>query len=58
MCDIILAWSKLKAFENDRLKVGKMAEFVPDRVENILGKRENANIIFKMLLFHRPFNPT
>ena len=40
--DKILAWSKLRAFADYKLKVAKMAEFVPDIVENNVGKGENA----------------
>ena len=32
--DRILAWPKSKAFADDISKVGKTAEFVPDRVVN------------------------
>ena len=34
--------SKLKAIADDKLKVIKMAKFVLDKVENIVGKEENA----------------
>ena len=40
--DKISAWSKLKAFADDKLKVAKMMIFVFDWVENIVGKGENA----------------
>ena len=40
--DKILVWSKLKAFADDKTKVLKMMTFVFDRVENIVGKGENA----------------
>ena len=36
------AWSKLKAFADDKVKVAKMMIFLFDRVENIVGKGENA----------------
>ena len=35
-------WSKLKAVADDNLKVGKMMIYFLDRVENIVGKGENA----------------
>ena len=38
----IVDWSKLKAFADDNLKVAKAVVFVLDRVENIVGKGENA----------------
>ena len=40
--DKIFNLSKFKAFAEDKLKVAEMEEFVLDRVENIVGKRENA----------------
>ena len=40
--DKILDWSKLKAFADDKIKLAKMMIFVFDRIENILGKGENA----------------
>ena len=42
--DKILDWSKLKAFADDKIKVLKMMVFVFDRVENIVGKGENAGL--------------
>ena len=38
----ILDVSKLKAFADDKLNVAQMMTYVFDRVENIVGKRENA----------------
>ena len=38
----ILDQSKLKAFADDKLKVAQMAKFVVDKIENIVGKEENA----------------
>ena len=38
----ILDWSKLKAFADDKINVTKELKFVLGRVENIVGKRENA----------------
>ena len=56
----ILDWSKLKAFADDKIKVLKMMIFVLDRIENILGKRENAGyqhfLIFP-LCFQMAFCP-
>ena len=40
--DKSLAWSILEAFANDKIKVDKMEIFVFDRIENIVGKAENA----------------
>ena len=40
--DKILDCSKLKAFADDKIKVFEMMIFVFDRVENIVGKGENA----------------
>ena len=53
--DKILNWSKLKAFADNTIKIHKIMTFVFDRVENIVGKRENAgNQHF--LLFPRCFH--
>ena len=38
----MLDWSKLKAFADDSLKVAQMTKLVHDRLETIVGKRENA----------------
>ena len=48
--DKILDWSKLKAVATDNLKVVKMMIYVLDRVENIVGKGENAGY----QCFHKP----
>ena len=40
--DKIFDWSKLKAFADDNLKVVKMMIDVIERVENTVGKGENA----------------
>ena len=40
--DKILDWSKLKAFTDNKINVTKILKFVLGRVENILGKGENA----------------
>ena len=40
--DNISDQSKLKAFADDKLKVIKMAKFLLDKIENIVGKEENA----------------
>ena len=40
--DKILHWSKSKAVADDNIKVLKKMIFVFDRVENIVGKGENA----------------
>ena len=38
----ILDWSKLKAIADDIVNVNEKLKFVLRRVENIVGKRENA----------------
>ena len=38
----ILDWSKLKAFADDKINVTEKLKFVLGRVENIVGKGENA----------------
>ena len=40
--DKILAWPKLKAYTDDKIYVAKMTISVLVRVENIVGKGENA----------------
>ena len=40
--DQILDWSKLKAFAEDKIKLAVKLKFVLERVENIVGKGENA----------------
>ena len=40
--DRILDWSKLKAFADDNINVTKKLKFVVGRIENIVGKGENA----------------
>ena len=58
--DKILDWFKFEAFADDNLKVIKMIIYVLDRVENIVGKRENAGyqhfLVFP-LCFQKPFCP-
>ena len=39
----ILLWSKLKAFADDKIKVTGKLKFVLGRVENTVGKGENAD---------------
>ena len=49
--------SRLKAFADDKSKVIQMAKFVLDKVENIVGKEENAGYQL-FLLFPKCFpNP-
>ena len=55
--DKILDWSKLKAYADDKIKVLKMIIFVFDRVENIVGKGENAGYQH-FLLFAQCFQKT
>ena len=38
----VLALSKFKVFADDNLKVAQMVQIQSDRVENIVGKGENA----------------
>ena len=40
--DKILDWSKLKAFADAKINVTEKLKFVKGRVENIVGKAENA----------------
>ena len=40
--DKFLDWSKLKALADDKINVTEKLKFVLGRVENILGKGENA----------------
>ena len=51
----ILNWSKLKAFADDTLKVAKMMISLNDRVENTVGKGENAGYQH-FLLFQQCFS--
>ena len=41
--DKILDWFKLKAFEDNRLNMNQKVNFVLRRIENIVGKGENAD---------------
>ena len=56
-----LDFSKLKAFADNKLKVIQIAKFVLDKIENIVGKEENAGYlsifffsqnVFKRLFLH------
>ena len=40
--DKILDWSKLKALADDNINLAEKLKFVLERVENIVGKGENA----------------
>ena len=56
----ILDWSKRKAFADDKIKLPKMMIFVFDRVENIVGKGENAgyqHVLLSPQCFQRCFYP-
>ena len=55
--DKILDWSKLKAFADNIIKILKMMIFVFDRVENLVGKGENAGNLhcFSFIVFKRLF---
>ena len=39
---VFSGWSKLKAFANDKINVEEKLKYVFGRVENIVGKGENA----------------
>ena len=55
--DKILDWSKLKAFADDKINLNKKSKLVLGRVENIVGKGENAGYQHFLLfpqLFHKP----
>ena len=47
--DKILDLTKLKAFADDNLNIAKMTVYLLDRVENTLGKGENA--VYQHFLF-------
>ena len=56
----ILDWSKLKAFAEDILKLVQIRKFVPVRLENIVGKEENASYQHFLLFpqcFQKPSSP-
>ena len=40
--DKLLDWSKLKAFADEKMNVTQKLKFVIGRIENIMGKGENA----------------
>ena len=50
--DKILGVTKLKTFADDKLKVARMMIFLIDRVENIVGKGENAGYQHFLLFPH------
>ena len=52
--DKILGWSKLKAFAADKINVNQKLKFDIGRIENIVGKGENA-IYQHFLLFAQSF---
>ena len=51
--DKILDVTKLKAFADDKLNVAKMTIFLYDRVENTVGKGENAGYQHFLLFLQR-----
>ena len=55
--DEILDWSKLKTFADNEIKVANVMIFVFDRIENIVGKGENAGYQH-FLLFPQSFQRT
>ena len=48
--DKLLDWTKLKAFADDKFQATKMKISVFDRVQNIVGKGENAGYTVKRVL--------
>ena len=48
----ILDWSKLKAFADDKTNVAEMLYSLSDRVENMVGKGENAGYQHFLLFPH------
>ena len=52
--DKILDWPKLKAFAHDKMNVTEKFELVLERVQNIVGKGENAGYLH-FLLFPQCF---
>ena len=50
--DKIVDWSKMKAFADDKIHVTEKLKLVLERLENIVGKGENAGYhnVFKRLL--------
>ena len=53
----MLDWTKLKAFADGKSNVAKLMNFLLDRVENIVGKGENAGYKH-FLLFQQCFQKT
>ena len=54
----LLDWSKLKAYADDKLNVTKKFKFLFGRVQNIVGKGENASYQHLLLFtqcFQQPF---
>ena len=54
-----LDWSKLKAFADDKINVNQKLKFDMGRVENTVGKGENAGYQHFLLFpqcFQRPFS--
>ena len=55
----ILDLSKLEAFADEKLKVTKIMKLLFDRVENIVGKGENAgyqHFLLFPICFQKPFS--
>ena len=54
-----LEWSKLKTFADDKMSVAQKLKFVYGKVENIVGKGENAGYQHFLLfsnIFGSPFH--
>ena len=51
----ILDWSRFKEFAEDKINVTENIEFLLERLENIVGKGENAGYQH-FLLFAQPFS--
>ena len=47
----ILDWPRLKAFADEFLKVAQITKFVPDGLENIVGKAENEMLVTSIFSF-------
>ena len=54
--NIVLAWSKLKAFADNKLNVVKIMISLCDSSENTVGKGENASFLLFLHCFPKPFS--
>ena len=53
--DKFLHWSKFKAFADDKLNLAEELKFALGRVENIVGKGENAGFQHFLTIFSKGF---